>query len=394
MAQAAIAAQIHQALDVHRGFAAKIAFHGEISIDDFANTHYFGIVQLIDPAGRLNACLFNDLGGVGTGSQAEAGFQAAAARWEALFNDPVTVRLDVGFSSFGAGMSSVLGSADSQTVGRSYGDVKTALSLDITSTDDTTAVANLPTGGPSTVYGGPALSFWSNTPAGGTAFDADGGANNSILDVNRANAKALGLLTDDGLKDGEISFNSDFGFDFDPSDGITAGLIDFVGVATHEIGHALGFVSGVDIVDLTSGTGPFAATDLSNFRVFSVLDLYRYKDDTGAGVLNFTTNGDPYFSIDGGTTRLADLANGRFNGSHHRQASHWEDNLGLGILDPTAGSGEQLAISSLDIQALDVIGWDRFVSVVVPTPAAGWMGLALLGTLGLANKIRRDRWAQ
>ena len=136
---------------------------------------------------------------------------------------------------------------------------------------------------------------------------------------------------------------------FDPSDGITAGFIDFVGVATHEIGHALGFVSGVDIVDLTSGVGPFAPTDLNGFRVFSVLDLYRYKDDTGAGVLNFTTDGDPYFSIDGGTTRLGDLANGQFNGSHQHQASHWQDNLGLGILDPTAGSGELLAISSLDV---------------------------------------------
>ena len=85
-------------------------------------------------------------------------------------------------------------------------------------------MANLPTGTASTVYGGSAMSFWTNDPTTASpVFDSDGGANNSVLDVNRANLKALGLLGDDGLKDAEISFNSDFTFDFDPSDGVTAG---------------------------------------------------------------------------------------------------------------------------------------------------------------------------
>src|ERR1700759_4598101 len=34
--QAAIAAQIHQALDVHRHFAAQVAFDQEVAVDDFA----------------------------------------------------------------------------------------------------------------------------------------------------------------------------------------------------------------------------------------------------------------------------------------------------------------------------------------------------------------------
>lgn len=52
--------------------------------------------------------------------------------------------------------------------------------------------------------------------------------------------------------DGSITFNSKRTFDFDPSNGITAGQFDFVGTATHEIGHVLGFISGVDILDLNS----------------------------------------------------------------------------------------------------------------------------------------------
>jgi hypothetical protein len=40
------------------------------------------------------------------------------------------------------------------------------------------------------------------------------------------------------------------------------------------------------------------------------------------------------------------------------QASHWKDDLGLGIMDPTAAPGERLSISALDIEAMDVVGWN------------------------------------
>jgi len=46
-----------------------------------------------------------------------------------------------------------------------------------------------------------------------------------------------------------MTFNSEFNFDYDSSDGITAGYYDFETVALHEIGHVLGFVSVVDAID-------------------------------------------------------------------------------------------------------------------------------------------------
>src|SRR5580698_5302326 len=49
MAQAAIAAQIHQALDVHGDVAAQIAFHQKVAVDDFANLDDFGFGQIADP---------------------------------------------------------------------------------------------------------------------------------------------------------------------------------------------------------------------------------------------------------------------------------------------------------------------------------------------------------
>ena len=46
--QAAIAAEVHEALDVHRGFATKITFDAIIAVDGFADLKDFGVSQLMD----------------------------------------------------------------------------------------------------------------------------------------------------------------------------------------------------------------------------------------------------------------------------------------------------------------------------------------------------------
>lgn len=60
----------------------------------------------------------------------------------------------------------------------------------------------------------------------------------------------------------------DFSFDFNHNN-VAPGKINFVGVAAHEIGHALGFVSGVDDIDGLNGvyTGDTLCSNL--------LDLFR-----------------------------------------------------------------------------------------------------------------------
>ncbi len=332
---------------------------------------YLFISALLLPHTNVQALVINvnDLTG-GTQATALTAFQQAAGIWKSVLQDDVTVNIDFNFSSLPPG---VIGSTSTITVGASFSGVKSALALDVTSTNDVLAVTNLPSGS--------SINFLTNNVTGAGVFDNDGSVNNTVLSITRANAKALGIINaSDTGTDASIGFSSTFGFDFNAGDGLTG--FDFVGIAAHEIGHALGFVSGVDIVDITSGVGPSAPFNINNLRVFSVLDLFRYSSASlaqGAGVLDLSTGDTPYFSIDGGFTNLATFSTGNYNGDG-RQASHWKDNLGLGIMDPTVAPSEFLQVSTLDQRAFDVIGWDFFPSTSVPLPST--LFLMLIGAAG------------
>ena len=322
---------------------------------------------------EANALSFNltDTTPGGMAADALAGFQQAVGIWESVISSNVTINLDIRFDN--SLPSNVLGSTGSTTQGLLYSNVRTALLGGASSSDDLIATAGLPAGS--------SLSFLTNDAnTSAVITDNNGSGNNTTLNVNTANAKALGLrAANDAATDGSIAFNSAFSWDFDQTDGVGAGLQDFVGVTVHEIGHALGFVSGVDTVDATHGSGPSAPTDLNNFRVHSVLDLFRYSS---AGQLDYATGGNPYFSLDAGVTNLALFSTGSFNGDG-RQASHWKDNLGLGIMDPTANPpGNANTLSALDLRAFDVIGF-----TIIPEPSS----LSFGGLVALALVLHRRR---
>lgn len=258
------------------------------------------------------------------------------------------------------------------------------MAADAKSGTDKKAVANLPTGSCLSVL----MNGTNVNPAGvgnaATFLDNDCDANNSTIRMTLANARALGLYAPaGGLVDGNISFSSGFAsiFDFNRGDGIGAGMIDFVGVAAHEIGHALGFISGVDILDLNRTVN---APD-SAFTYISPTDVFRCSPESVAAGANIDWAADgrtKYFSLDNCTTTLTTFSQGRTHGDG-QQASHWKDNMGIGLLDPTASRGELLAISQLDKQMFDAIGWD------VPEPAS--IALFTLGAAALAGSRRRKQ---
>jgi hypothetical protein len=325
----------------------------------------------------------------GTSAQEQASFTAAAGLWSAQFTDSVTVKLTVGTSNLGP---NILAQAGSRSINYSYTDVRNALAADVTSLSDSTAVANLPTG--SSV--GMLINRTRDNPNGSgsaTPYVDSVGANNSTMSINAANARALGLSfgvggVQGGCSDCDayIEFSTSFTWDHDPSDGIGGDAYDFVGIASHEIGHALGFVSGVDVLDLNSppNGGPFRA---DQFTFLNSLDLFRYSAQSkAAGVIDWTADDrDKYFSIDGGASVGPLFSTGETFGDG-RQASHWKDDLGIGIMDPTADFGEKLTIGGNDVTAFDVIGWN-----VTAVPEPGTWAMFGLGLAAMGAYTRRSK---
>src|SRR4051794_9988083 len=64
MTETAIAAEVHQALDVHAGVATQVAFDHVIAVDHFANLQHFLVGELRHPTLGGDLDLLDDLGGV------------------------------------------------------------------------------------------------------------------------------------------------------------------------------------------------------------------------------------------------------------------------------------------------------------------------------------------
>ncbi|MGM9480812.1 NF038122 family metalloprotease [Roseateles sp. NT4] len=318
---------------------------------------------LAAPAGAATIIL-HDIGGAAqvTGTQAEVGFRIAAKYWESVLTNNATIELNVGYGGLPPGVLGSTGSSLSQFVPIS--DYYSALNATKTSALDNLAVANLSplngNGGVSALvpsYLSPANQTGINV-AGGTRLAPDN-AINSTLALTTANAKALGANFGPSFIDGTIQFSNQFAFDFNPTDGITAGSYDFIGVAIHEIGHALGFVSGADDFDYSDG---YAGSVDDAWWSYG-LDMFRYS---ATGQLNWAPNEPSYFSLDGGATPLWSgyFSTGETTGDGN-QASHWKEpnqatpcNNFLGVMNPYICGGKMDSVTALDLAAFDAIGWN------------------------------------
>jgi hypothetical protein len=195
-----------------------------------------------------------------------------------------------------------------------------------------------------------------------SAADPTGGA--GTWWVSRAEAKAIGLIGDDLSNDGKTTFGAGNPFTF--SGPILAGTYDFQGVAAHEISEVLGRLG------ISGGTvGTFANS-------YSAVDLFSY---TGVGARGLGNGAGNNFSINNGTTLLKLYNNAASNGLDSRDWAPGSNDS----FNQFSGSGVVNAVSAVDLQEMDVIGYDL---IPVPEPTSG----ALLA-LGLAVVLLRRRQA-
>ncbi len=307
--------------------------------------------------------------GLSGNSAALAAFNRAAGHWMSYFSDPVSININADLTG-GFTNPSIIGQASSQILQASYSTIRNAIVADAAGDSFRSIDASLPTSG----------QFSALLPSGYTL--------SGNLQLTKANAKALGFTGLDGLfgaNDATIQFNNSFSFDYDNSDGVTPGMVDFETVATHEIGHALGFTSTVDNID--GASAPFSVTP-------STLDLFRFTNGSApTSAAEFST-----FSRDlrpGGDVLLTDtvtgfrLSTGLTQGDG-RQASHWKDDqisgTYIGVMDPTLPASVIEPVTTADLKALALIGWN----VQVPE-ASTWSAIAAVAATVGAQLWRRRR---
>src|SRR5262245_11978839 len=291
---------------------------------------------------------------------AMAAFNHAANAWSAYISDPITVTISADLAPLDP---NIIGSTFPIRLLGGFDTVRDQLIADAADEPSNAVVASVPT----------AATYSSFVPVGFTL----GGQ----MLLTKANAKAMGFVGLDqtfGVSDGIIRFSTNFSFDFDRSNGVTPGQVDFQTVAMHEIAHILGFTSNVDQVDNALFNGQVASVTPTP------LDLFRFENDTPndpTTLADFATF--PRSLVPGAESITDDLANewqmstGGFAGDG-RQASHWKDDsltgTLVGVMDPSLPSGVAENITSADLRALDLIGYE-----IVPEPSS--VALLIVGML-------------
>jgi hypothetical protein len=256
---------------------------------------------------------------------------AVEAYLESKFDDPSTISINVSFDTLPFG---VLGATGAFYTKANWSVARSALKSDM---DDTDKVQNY-------------------LPSGSTMPVRWNGGSNTVSQETRvfwtrANFRAaVGSVSGSA---GDLIFNENFNWDFDPSDGVVG--YSFQDVVAHEVGHVMGFSSGADFRD----------------KDIEALDIFRFQRSGGG----FDYNPDTLVEFKS-RPRLVDLnkpnddhicdtitQESRMSDGNPYQAGHFrEQSTNIGLMDPALAAGETHwpgFFSTPDLRFFDAIGYDR-----------------------------------
>jgi hypothetical protein len=261
----------------------------------------------------INVTYDSSVTNIGTLAQVQAAFGAAAQTIQNLYTNSSTVNVTVYSANAGPFGDIDLGeSMFSYYTGFNYADVTNALFLARTTGADSNSVASLP------------------------ATDPTGGGQTWGIPSPEAKALSIsGVNPNDPTQDGSVGFATNVNYTFDPNNRAVAGKFDFIGVAEHELTEIMG-----------------RSTLIPNGSGYFPYDLFRF---TNNGARSFDPNANnAYFSVDDGATALKYF----YTNVNLADIQDWLSSTPPDAFDAFVPPGSELILSSADLTAVDVLGYN------------------------------------
>jgi hypothetical protein len=236
----------------------------------------------------------------------------AAQQLTSRFNDNINVNIMItavpGTNTLGESSSAVISV-------NNYAALRSAMVMDSKTADDATSLG-----------------------AGGSVPGADPIAGSHVYLVTVAQAKALGINSDNAVTvDGTFTFGGGHQYTYDPNNRAVAGRIDFIGTALHEFTEIMGRIGSM------GDNSP---------QEYQQMDLFSYA---GAGMRGLNKGPGRSFSIDNGTTLLKAFNN--FN-ANQGDLQDWADGTN-DAFNAFSSDGVLNDLSEVDLRVMDILGYDR-----------------------------------
>jgi hypothetical protein len=268
-----------------------------------------------------------------------ANAQAARAAWIAaasVFSSNFTDNIHINITVDATPGTSVFGESQANFPdGLTYARLRAALVADATTANDLTAIG-----------------------ANGSVPEADPTGGAGVFFLTRSQAKALGVIADDMANDGLTGFGAGNPFTF--SGPITPGTFDFKGIAAHEISEVLG------------------RQGLKTTGQYSLLDLFSF---TGPGARDLVGGPNNNFSIDNGTTLLKLFNDPTVNRLDSRDWASDFAGAPPDSFNQFSSPDVVNPVTPVDLQLMDVIGYDLVAVAAAPALASAAHGLRVPRTV-------------